>query len=109
MPQLTWLTRFTRCRPSAAAHRPRLRADRLEERTVPAGLLAVGTDAGVPAQVRIFTDTEQNGTYETLAPKGANPEVAFAPFTPGFSGGVRVALGDFDGDGNDELVTAAGP
>jgi subtilisin-like proprotein convertase family protein len=37
-------------------------------------------------------------TYETLADK-------FAPFT-GYKGAISVAMGDFDGDGNDELITA---
>jgi subtilisin-like proprotein convertase family protein len=52
------------------------------------------------ATVRTFIDSDSNGTYETLAgvlqPFGAS------------RGGVRVATGDFDGDGNDELVTATG-
>jgi subtilisin-like proprotein convertase family protein len=89
-------------------HRFLPQVEGLEERAVPAGLLAVGTDAGVPATVRIFTDADLNGTYETLAPKGVAQPLDFAPYG-GFTGGVRVALGDFDGDGNDELVTASGP
>src|SRR5262245_12467198 len=112
---LTWLTRTARR--TAAARRgtdPRTRrrfrpqVEGLEERAVPAGLLAVGSDAGVLSTVRIFTDLDLNGTYETLAPKSADQPVEFAPYG-GFTGGVRVALGDFDGDGNDELVTASGP
>jgi hypothetical protein len=87
--------------------RPSLQS--LEDRVVPAGLLAVGTDVGVPNVVRVFTDNDQNGTYETLAPAGISKTADFTPYTGGFTGGVRVALGDFDGDGNDELVTAAGP
>src|SRR5262249_35255068 len=108
-----WLTRGT-ANPRRGADVPKRRrflpqVEGLEERAVPAGLLAVGTDAGVPAAVRIFMDADGNGTHETLAPKGAAQPVDFAPFGSGFTGGVRVALGDFDGDGNDELVTAAGP
>lgn len=72
----------------------------LEDRCVPAGFIAVGTDAGQVATVRLFADRDNNGTYET-------PAAVFQPFG-GFTGGVRVALGDFDGDGNDELVTAQG-
>ena len=38
----------------------RLSLDCLEGRAVPAGLVAVGTDAGVPAEVRIFADRDDN-------------------------------------------------
>ena len=34
---------------------------------------------------------------------------SFFPFDPGFTGGVRVASGDIDGDARDEVVTGAGP
>jgi hypothetical protein len=80
----------------------------LEDRAVPAGFIAVGTDAGVPAEVRIFADRDNNGTYETNVGTTTPQPFVFSPY-PGFTGGVRVALGDFNNDGNDELVTGAGP
>src|SRR5262245_19806399 len=67
-----------------------------------------GADAGGGPHVIIRTDNDQNGTFETIS----DSFYAFSPASPGaplFSGGVRVATGDFDGDGNDELVTAQGP
>jgi subtilisin-like proprotein convertase family protein len=72
----------------------------LEPRVVPTALIAVGTDSGIAAAIRMYRDADLNGTHETLVQE-------FAPF-PGYSGGVRVALGDFDNDGNDELVGATG-
>src|SRR5262245_39995109 len=79
----------------------------LEDRAVPAGFIAVGTDSGVPAEVRLFADRD-NDTYETNVSTSPSQPVVFSPY-PGFGGGVRVAMGDFDNDGNDELVTGAGP
>jgi subtilisin-like proprotein convertase family protein len=52
--------------------------------------------------VRIRADNDNNDTYEKLA-------ASFQPYGSANVGdGVRVAAGDFDGDGNEELVTAAG-
>ena len=107
--------RLTRCSlrsrtdvvfPSSRNFQPQLEC--LEARNLLAGFIAVGTDAGVPAEVRIFADRDDNDTYETLVSGATSTPTVFSPF-PGFTGGVRVALGDFDGDNNDELVTAAGP
>ncbi len=36
-------------------------------------------------------------------------EYGFFAFTPGFAGGVYIATGDVNGDGFDDIVTAAGP
>ena len=58
--------------------------------------VAVGTDAGRPTQVRLLD-------YRT-----ASERLSFSPY-PGFMGGVRVATGDINGDGIDDVVTATGP
>jgi hypothetical protein len=64
---------------------------------VAAQLFAVGTDAGVPAQVRVYN-----------AQTGA---LLYGPLTPfgGFTGGVRVATGDYNGDGITDIAVGAGP
>jgi subtilisin-like proprotein convertase family protein len=68
-----------------------------------AGFVVAGsvtkTGAGI---VRVFADRDQNGSYEKLVQE-------FSPYGNAKVGtGIRVALGDFNGDGNDELVTASG-
>jgi len=70
--------------------------------------IVTGADAGGGPHVIIRYDADNNGTFETIA----DSFYAFTPSAPNgplFSGGVRVATGDFDGDGNEELVTAMGP
>jgi hypothetical protein len=65
-------------------------------------IFAVGGEtANHTGIVRLRVDQDQNNTFETRIDE-------FAPYTNPVSGGVRVVLGDFDGDGNDELVTATG-
>jgi gliding motility-associated-like protein len=56
---------------------------------------AVGADAGGAPLVTI---TFNNGTY-----------VSFFAYASTFTGGVRVALGDINGDGNMDVITGAGP
>ena len=56
---------------------------------------AVGADAGGGPLVTI---TFQNGTY-----------VSFFAYASTFTGGVRVALGDVDGNGSTDVITGAGP
>ena len=55
---------------------------------------AVGADAGAGPLVTI---TFQNGTY-----------VSFFAYDASFRGGVRVALGDVNGDGSMDIITGAG-
>ena len=86
-----------------------LNVENLEDRVTPSRMLAYGTDAGVPAAVFVRVDNDNNGTFETLAQQSGSVGNAFFNPFGGFAGGVRVATGDFDGDGSDELVLAAGP
>lgn len=62
-----------------------------------AGLTFVaGTDAGFPNEVRSF-----DGAGNLL--------LTLNPYAPGFGGGVRVAAGDLNGDGEPDIITGAGP
>jgi uncharacterized repeat protein (TIGR01451 family) len=58
--------------------------------------LVTGAGPGGGAHVRVLrTDNSDTG-------------ISFLAY-PGFTGGVRVAAGDVDGDGRDEIITAPGP
>jgi hypothetical protein len=57
---------------------------------------ATGSDSGVAAEVKVF---EADGSLR----------FDFQPYSAGFVGGVRVATGDVNGDGVDDIITAAGP
>jgi Tol biopolymer transport system component len=59
--------------------------------------IVTGADAGGGPHVRVFTGT------------GADTGIGFFAYAPGFVGGVRVAVGDLDGAGPAEILTAPGP
>jgi hypothetical protein len=59
--------------------------------------IITGPDAGGGPHVKVF---QADGT---------SLGSGFLAYPVGFSGGVRVAACDFDGDGRDEIVTAPGP
>ncbi len=58
-------------------------------------MLVAGTDSGVPAQVQAFD-------------AGGSPVLSLTPFG-GFTGGVRVATADLNGDGHRDVLAGAGP
>ena len=59
--------------------------------------LVTGTDAGTAAHVKVFDG--QTGLEAR----------SFNPYGPSFTGGVRVATGDLNGDGAADIITGAGP
>lgn len=62
---------------------------------------AVGADAGGGPLVTV--------TFNNTDTLGNGPQyLSFFAYDPSFTGGVRVALGDVNGDGNREIITAAG-
>ena len=62
-----------------------------------AGRVAIGTDMGGQALVKV---------YET---PGTSPIRSFVAYPPSFNGGVRVAVGDVTGDGVPDVITGPGP
>ena len=63
---------------------------------VPPGEFAAGSGANGPAQVNTYTRT---GAFRN----------AYTPFGAAFTGGVRVATADFNGDGVADTVAGTGP
>jgi hypothetical protein len=59
--------------------------------------IVVGADAGGGPEVAIFSGIDGHLIK------------AFFPYDPNFTGGVRVAAGNVDGDGDSDLITGAGP
>ncbi len=71
--------------------------ERLEDRDLPSmGLVGVGTDAGTAATAFLYNP---DGTLRFQV----------QPYGSSFTGGVRVAVGDVNGDGTADLITTPGP
>ncbi len=64
-------------------------------KVIPLQLTAVGADAGGAPQVKVFDTAGQ--LVRSLV-----------PYALTFKGGVRVAVGDVNGDGTDDIITAPG-
>jgi len=60
------------------------------------GIVAVAPDAGLAAPVIVFARPTGTETFRLL------------PYGPGFKGGIRVAVGDVNGDGTPDVVTGPG-
>ena len=69
----------------------------LEGRTVPAGIYAVGAATGALPLVHVY----QTGN--------STPFLTIQAYDNAFRGGVRVATGDVNNDGTDDIFTIAGP
>jgi hypothetical protein len=91
------MSRIRRVRPLNSIRLPRpLQIEWLEDRTVPStSIVAFGADAGGPRVTVLDRAT------------GAVLNDFFA-YDPSFTGGVRVAVGDLNGDGTPDVVTAPG-
>jgi hypothetical protein len=90
-------------RPARGPARRLLEVERLEDRVVPAGIIAVGSGAGAAPQVALFHDTNNDGV-----PDGA-PYAVFPVLSPSYHGGVRVAVGHFTSTTTFQVAVAAGP
>ena len=62
-----------------------------------AGRFVTGTDTNAISHVKAFTTRTLTNT------------ASFFAYTPTFTGGVRVAAGDVNGDGAADIITGSGP
>lgn len=65
--------------------------------------------SGRCAAGRIVTGTETIPHVKAYTPRTHSEVASFFAYTPSFSGGVRVAAGDVNGDGAADIVTGTGP
>jgi FG-GAP-like repeat/FG-GAP repeat len=95
MPMNPWWKKPART-PRATTRRFRPACLRLEDRTVPT-IIAFGSGPGQAPEVKVFDTTTGAYTFD------------FNAYDAAFQGGVRVAVGDVNGDGTPDIVTGAGP
>lgn len=65
--------------------------------TSPSYRIAVAPESGSPPTVQVFTNS------------GSEITASFDAYGSSFAGGVRLTMGDVDGDGQEEIVTVPGP
>lgn len=73
--------------------------------------LTVGTPPPPPTNPnqRIILGQEAGGTLKVFAGETGNAIFSVTPYGPTFTGAIRVATGDLNGDGVPDIITAPGP
>jgi fibronectin-binding autotransporter adhesin len=84
------------------------RASRLLTLSAIGGAMIVGACA-TPATADIFTGTDASASSDVKAFDALGVTTKDFLAYPGFTGGVRVAAGDVNGDGLGDIITGAGP
>jgi hypothetical protein len=86
----------------------------------PPGIYTITTQSGTPVTGLNFGnghtdlyafsgDTGGDGTVHVFNARTGKQTLVFTPYGPFFTGGVRIALGDVNGDGIGDVITGAGP
>lgn len=71
--------------------------------------VAVGDVTGDGKMDVVVSDGPSGDAHVTVLAADGSLEASFSPYGPSFTNGVRVAAGDFDGDGGTEYLTGQGP
>lgn len=71
--------------------------------------IAVGDVTGDGKADIVVGDGPSGDAHVTVLAANGPPETSFSPYGRSFMNGVRVAAGDFNGDGGTEYVTGQGP
>lgn len=75
-----------------------------------AGVFVASGDIDGDGYAEIVTGRDAGeGLVKVFSGQTGDELLAFNAFAPGFTGGVRVAVGDVDGDGAADIITGAGP
>src|SRR5438874_1163062 len=77
--------------------------EQLDERVVPAGVIAVGAGPGGGGLVALFHDSNNDGIPDST------PYAVLPALDPGSTRAVRVAVGHFTSTSTLQLAVAAGP
>ena len=70
--------------------------------------VAVGDVTGDGRADVVVSDGRSEDAHVTVFAEDASFEASFSPYGPSFTNGVRVAAGDFNGDGGTEYLTGQG-
>lgn len=71
--------------------------------------VATGNVDGLPGDEIITGPGPGGGPHVRIFKENGTPLASFMAYNPAFTGGVRVATADVNGDGIDEIITGAGP